>query len=147
MYNYHGSAQVITLRWGTQSYICGVKWGVYRGRGRRLLVAMEYYHVHIYDDVSRSGGPKEVPGGAQSTDGLYNADKGAMKAEGQARLELLRNPSYTSMDFCMCDTCCRVHLCRWDDTSKDIRGGHLDGASSCFAACMLLCFLVAALHP
>ena len=147
MYNYHGSAKVITLRWGTQSYICGVQWGVYRGCGRRLLVAMEYYRVHIYDDVSRSGGPKEVPRGAQSTDGLYDADKGAMKAEGQARLELPRNPGSTSMDFCMCDTGCRVHVRRGDGTSKDFRGGHLDGASSCFAACMLLCILVAALHP
>ena len=57
--------------------------GVYHGRGCRLLVAMEYYNVHIYDDVSRSEGPKE----AQCTDGLYDADKGAMKVEGQARLE------------------------------------------------------------
>ena len=37
--------------------------GVHHGRGCRLLVAMEYYRVHVYDDVSRSGGPKEVPGG------------------------------------------------------------------------------------
>ena len=40
-------------------------WGpvdVYRGRGKRLFVAMEYYRVHIYADVSRFGGPKQVPG-------------------------------------------------------------------------------------
>ena len=102
--------------------------GVYHGRGYRLLVAMEYYCVHISDDVSRSGGPKEVPGGAQSTVGLYDADKGAMKAEGQAKLELPRNPGYTSMDFCVCDTGYRVHVGRGDDTSRDIRGGHQDGA-------------------
>ena len=26
------------------------------------MVAMEYYHVLIYDDVSQSGGTREVPG-------------------------------------------------------------------------------------
>ena len=87
------------------------------------MVAMEYYRVHIYDDV-RSGGPKEVPGVGHSTDGLYNADKGAMKAEGQARLELPINPGYTSVDFCMCGTGCRVHVGPRDEISKDNRGGH-----------------------
>ena len=70
-----------------------------------------------------------------------------MKAEGQARLELSRNPGYASVDSCMRDTGCRVHMGRGVDASKDMRGGHLDGASSCFATCMLLCFLVAASHP
>ena len=36
--------------------------GVYHGRGSWLLMAMEYYRVLIYDDASRSGGTKEVPG-------------------------------------------------------------------------------------
>ena len=44
-------------------------------------------------------GSKRGARGAPSTDGLYDADKGAMKAEGQARLELPKNPGYTSMDF------------------------------------------------
>ena len=70
-----------------------------------------------------------------------------MKAEGKARLELPRNPGGTSMDFCMCGAVCRVHVGRGDDTPKDNRGGHHDGASSCFAACMLLHLLVAALQP
>ena len=87
------------------------------------------------------------PGWAHSTYGLYDADKGAMKAEGQARLELPRNPGCASLDLCTWATGCRVHMVRGDETSKDTRGGLRDGASSCFAACMLLCFLVAALHP
>ena len=70
-----------------------------------------------------------------------------MKAEGQARLGLPRNPGCTSFDFYMFDTGCSVHMVRGDGTSKDTRGGHRDGAISCFAACMLLCFLVAALRP
>ena len=45
-----------------------------------------------------------------------------MKAEGPARLELPGNPSYASVDFCMCDTGCRVHVGRGVDTSKDITG-------------------------
>ena len=85
------------------------------------------------------------PGWAHSTYDLYDADKGAMKAEGQARLELPRNPGCASLDLCTCATGCRVHMVRGDETSKDTRGGHRDGVSSCFAACMLLCFLVAAL--
>ena len=77
-------------------------WGsekVYHGRDYRLLVAMEYYCVHIYSDVSRSWGPKEVPNRAQRAVGLHDADKGAMKVEGQARLELPKNLGYVSMDF------------------------------------------------
>ena len=70
-----------------------------------------------------------------------------MKAEGQARLELPRSPGYTSIDFCMCDTGCGPQVGGGDDTSKGTRGGHVDGAGSCFAACMLHCILVAALHP
>ena len=70
-----------------------------------------------------------------------------MKAEGQARLELPKNPGYTSVDFCMCGTGRRVHVGGWDEEPKDIRGGHHNGASSCFAACTVLCILVAVLHP
>ena len=56
------------------------------------------------------GGPKEVPEGAPSTDGLNDAGKGAMKAEGRARLELPKNPGYASVVSCMCDTGCKVHV-------------------------------------
>ena len=66
--------------------------------------------MHIYDAVFWLGDPKEVPGGAPSNDGQKNAGKGAMNAEGQARLELPRNPGYVSVASCMCDTGCRVHV-------------------------------------
>ena len=73
MYKYHGSAQVTVLGRGYQCYIyiyvcvclCVCVWGskgVYRGRGSWLLVAMEYYYVLIYDDVSQFGVTREVPG-------------------------------------------------------------------------------------
>ena len=68
------------------------------------------------------GSKRGARGGAQSTLGLQDADKGAMKAEGQARPELPTNPGYTSMDFSMRDTGYRVHVRRGDDTSKDIKG-------------------------
>ena len=87
------------------------------------------------------------PGWAHSIDGLYDSDMGAMKAEGQARLELPRNPCCASLDLCTCATGCRVYMVRGDEQSKGTRDGHRDGASTCFAACMLLCFLAAALHP
>ena len=70
-----------------------------------------------------------------------------MKAKGQARLELRGNPGCASLDLCTCATGCTVHMVGGDETSKGTRGGHRDGASTCFAACMVLCFLVAALHP
>ena len=56
------------------------------------------------------GVPQRCLVGAPSADGLNDADKGAMKAKGQARLELPRNPGYASVVSCMCDTGCRVHV-------------------------------------
>ena len=70
-----------------------------------------------------------------------------MKAEGQARRELPRNPGYMSMDFCTCVTGYGVHAGRRDNTGQGIKERQRDGARSLFAACALLCFLVAALHP
>ena len=70
-----------------------------------------------------------------------------MKAEDQARLELPRNPGCASFDLCTCATGCKVHMVRGDEQSKGIKDGHRNGASSCFTACMLPCFVVAALHP
>ena len=70
-----------------------------------------------------------------------------MKAEGQARRMLPRNPGYTSMDFCTCLTGYGVHAGRGDDTVQDFKDIHRDGARSRFAACTLLYLLVAALHP
>ena len=70
-----------------------------------------------------------------------------MKAEGQARPEPPRNRGYASLDLSTCATGGRVHMVRGDGQSKGTRNGQHDGASSCFAACMLLCYLAAVLHP
>ena len=70
-----------------------------------------------------------------------------MKAEGQARLEPPRNLGHASLDLCTCATGCRVHMVRGDGQPTGTKNGHRDGASSCFAACVLLCYLVAVLHP
>ena len=43
-----------------------------------------------------------------STDDIYDTEMGAMKAKGQARLELPRKPGYKSTGFCMCGTERRV---------------------------------------
>ena len=72
-----GSGHYLEVR-DTILYMWGPE-GVYNRRGCRLLVAMEYYRVQIYDDVSPFGDPKDVPGGAQSTVGLYDADKGGQR--------------------------------------------------------------------
>ena len=68
------------------------------------------------------GAQKRCPGLTQSTYGLNDADKGAMKAQGEARLELPKNPGSTSVDFCMCGTGCKVHVGRGDEMTQDIRG-------------------------
>ena len=66
-----------------------------------------------------------------------------MRAEGQARLKRPRNPGCVSADLCVCATGCGIHRVGGD---KRPNGVH-ECARSCFAACMLLCNLVAALHP
>ena len=40
---------------------------------------------------------------------VHNQDQGAMKAEGQARLEPPRNLGCVSTDFCMCGVGCGIH--------------------------------------
>ena len=102
------------------------------------------YRVLIYNTAAPSGGS---PRWAQSAYGPNDADKGAMKAEGQARMEPPRNPGRTSLDLCTCATGCRVHMVRGDAQPTGARNACRDGASSCFAACVLLCYLEAALHP
>ena len=72
---------------------------------------MEYYRVLIYNIVAPFGGS---PRWAQSAYGPNDADKGAMKAEGQARLEPPRNPGRASLDLCTCAIGCRVHMVRGD---------------------------------
>ena len=82
-----------------------------------------------------------------STCVVNNEDQGAMKAEGPARLEPTRNPGCASFDLCACAASCGMHMVRRDGQPTGDRNGHRDGASSCFAACVVLCYLVAALHP
>ena len=41
-------------------------------------------------------------GGLRWIRGVQYGDQGAMKAEGQARLEPPRNPGYVTTDFCVC---------------------------------------------
>ena len=94
--------------------------------------------------------------------GVHYGDMEAMKAEGQARLEPPRNPGYASMGYCMLAVGYMesgvVGICVWAAGSglREVTGdGRLHGgggtrttgARSCFAACLLLCTLVAALHP
>ena len=98
----------------------------------------------IYNAVSPTAGSLRW---GHSTSVVHNEDKGAMKAKGQARLELPRNPGYASLDWCVCATSCKVHVVRGDGQPPVNRNRHREGASSCFAASLLLCCLVAALHP
>ena len=131
-------------RGGTRPvYIWGLR-GVHRGCGSELLVAMEYYRVLIYNTVAASWGS---PRWAHIFSGPNDADKGAMKAKGQARLEPPRTPGHASLDLCTCATGCRVHMVRGDGPLSGTRNGRRAGASSCFAACVLLCYLEAPLHP
>ena len=65
----------------------------------------------------------------------------------RTRLDLPRSPSSASLDLCTCAAGYKVHMVGGDVQSKGTRDGHRNGASSRFAACMLLCFLAAALHP
>ena len=94
--------------------------------------------------------------------GVHYGDMEAMKAEGQARLEPPRNPGYASAGYCV------LAVGAWSQgwwaiTSTQqavyyvglrvvvvstVAGVHEQrGARSCFAACVLLCTLVAALRP
>ena len=98
----------------------------------------------IYNTVAPTKGS---PRWARSTCVLNDADEGAMKAEGKARLEPPRNPGYASLDLCTCAAGCGVHMVRGDGRPTCDGNRHRDGASSCFAACVLLCYLVAVLHP
>ena len=103
--------------------------------------------------------------------GVHCGDTGAMKAEGQARLELPRNLGYAYTGYCVLAVHKRVIACwQWDMRSQgwwvftstqlivDYVGSPVLDVStvagvreqrrgrSCFAACVLLCALVAALR-
>ena len=55
-----------------------------------------------------------------------------MKARGQARLELPRNPGFKSVGYCICGTerGLRVQVGRGDYMARDIQKGHQDEARS-----------------
>ena len=78
---------------------------------------------------------------------VNNVDPGSMKAKGQTRLEPPRNPGCASLDLCACAAGCGMHMVRGNGQPTGDRKERREGASSCFAACVLLSYLVAALHP
>ena len=86
-------------------------------------------------------------GGLRWVRDVRKEDQGAMKAQGQARLEPPRNPRCVSTGLCACAASCGMHSVRGDERPKGGGSGCRKGARSCFAACELLCNLVAALHP
>ena len=64
---------------------------------------------------------------------------------GKARLQPLRNPGYASTCYCMLAVGYMELGVMGVSTVTEVR--EQQGARSCFAACLLLCILVAALHP
>ena len=70
-----------------------------------------------------------------------------MKAEGEARLE----PPKTVVVYLWAFACARLAVDYMGsgvvDVSTVVEVREQQGARSCFAACVLLCTLVAALHP
>ena len=86
-----------------------------------------------------------IRGSLRWVDGVQYGDLGAMKAEGEARLEPPRNPGYASTGYCMLAVGYMESRVVDVSTVAEIR--EPQGARSCFAACVLLCTLVAALHP
>ena len=77
--------------------------------------------------------------------GLHYGDMEAMKAESQARLEPPRNPGYASTRYCVL----AVGYGESGVVVVSTVAGEREqrGVRSCFAACVLLCTLVAALRP
>ena len=86
-------------------------------------------------------------GGLRWVHGVHKEAQGAMKGEGQARLEPPRNPSCVSRGLCACAAGCGMHMVRGDERPKGGGNGRRKGARSCFAACVLPGSLVAALPP
>ena len=86
-------------------------------------------------------------GGLRWVCDVHKEDEGAMNAEGQARLEPPKNPSGVPTGLCVCAAGCGMHRVRGDERPKGGGSGPRKGARSCFAACVLLCKLVTALHP
>ena len=70
-----------------------------------------------------------------------------MTTGGKARLQLPRNPGCVSSVLCACAAGGGMHKFRGDERTKGGRNRRRKGARSCFATSVLLCYLVAALHP
>ena len=49
-------------------------------------------------------------GGLRCVRDVHNEDQGAMKAEGQAKLEPPTNPGCVPPDLCACATGCGMHM-------------------------------------
>ena len=54
-------------------------------------------------------------GGLRCVREVHKGDQGAMKVEGQARLEPPRNPGCVSTDSCVCAPGCGIHRVRGDE--------------------------------
>ena len=102
-------------------------------------MAIQFYHALIHPTVAPYGGS---PRWDQSTSGPNDVDKGAMKAEGHARLEPFENPGHASLDFCTCVTGYMVHMVRADGRPTGTTKGRRDGASSSPAACLLQPYII-----
>ena len=100
VYKYHGTAQVCPGERAPVLYMCGVRKKHTAGQAcgyRWQQNAIVCLYTMMYHGVGVRG---RCPGWAHGTYGRYDADKPAMKAEGQARLALpgnLRCPFYGLM--------------------------------------------------
>ena len=82
-------------------------------------------------------------GGLRWVGSVPCADLGAMRAQGQATLKPPRNPGYASTGYCMLAVGYMESGVMDVSTVTELR--EQQGARSCFAACVLLSTLVAAL--
>ena len=132
MYRYHKAARVMILDMGYRPCIylgCGYDYELRR--------AQSCYRLLLYS----------TGGGLHWVRDVRYEDQGAMQAEGQARLEPPRNPSYVSTGFCMSQLAVDYMGSGMVDVSTVADVGIPRRANSCFAACVLLCKLVFALYP
>ena len=68
-------------------------------------------------------------GGLRWVRDAHKAEQGAMKPEGQARLELPRNPGCVSTDLCVCAAGCRMHRVRGEERPNGGGSGRRTGGS------------------
>ena len=104
MYKYHEATRVMISDMGYRHCIylgCGCDY--------KLRKAKDYYRMLLYSTRR----------GLRWVHDVHNEDQGAMKAEGQARLEPPRSPGYVSTGFCVCADGSGLHRVRG--------GGRLNG--------------------